>query len=272
MKQAYQDTNAAALPDGVRPNKALGQNFLTDADVVCQIADAVGAADALVLEIGPGLGALTRPLLARARRVVAVEKDAGLAALLKSALPDERLTVVTGDFLTADVPQLVGGEPYVAAGNLPYYVTSPIVEKLLALCPVSITVMVQREAAERFFAAPGERVYGPVAAVTGVFYVPARVLSVPRQAFTPQPNVDSEVVRLERRACVDPAAAGAFLRFCHRAFSMRRKTLRNNLPPANACADALRALGCPEDARAEALPPETLFALFSMPFWKGEPT
>ena len=257
------------LRRGVTPNKALGQNFLSDAAVVTAIVDAAEAAGADVLEIGPGLGALTGGLCARARRVVAVEKDAALAGALREALPCANLTVETGDFLRADVPALMGGGPFVAVGNLPYYATTPIVEKLLALLPSSITVMVQREAAERFFARPGERVYGPVAVLSNVYYAPRHVLDVPPHAFYPQPEVDSCVVRLVRRAEAG-ADARAFLGFLKRAFAMRRKTLKNNLPPAERCAAALAALGFPRDARAEALPPEALHQLYRTDFAKED--
>ena len=106
-----------------------------------------------------------------------------------------------------------------------------------------------------------------MAILSNLLYTPRRVLDVPSGAFYPAPEVESAVVRLTRRAEVN-CDARAFLRFLKRAFAMRRKTLKNNLPPANGCADALALLGCAPDARAEALPPETLYALYQMDFWK----
>lgn len=246
-----------------KPNRALGQNFLCDEAVIDRILDAAGIDGARVVEIGPGLGALTKPLLLRAAQVVAVEKDAALAEQLGKLLPDERLTVVTGDFLDVDLTVLTGAQPWHAVGNLPYYVTTPIVEKLLVSGPLSITLMVQAEAAERFFAAPGARVYGPVAVMSQYLYAPEHVCDVPRNCFYPQPEVDSRVVHLSRRMERSLDAA-AFLRFLKHAFAMRRKTLRNNLSSMSGFDAALMTLGLPAGVRAEAVAPETLARLYTM--------
>lgn len=247
----------------LNPNKSLGQNFLIDEAAIADIVDAVKPDGRLVLEVGPGLGALTQSLCARAKRVVAVEKDAAMADALKDALEMDNLTVVTQDFLDCDIPALTAGEPFVAAGNLPYYITTPIVEKLLCAGPVAMTLMVQSEAAERFFARPGERVYGPVAVVSQTCYSPAHVRDVPRGSFYPAPEVDSSVVQLTRLP--EAAEAGAFLSYLKKAFAMRRKTLRNNLLAHQSGFDRdLETLGLPAGVRAEALPPQTLLALFRL--------
>lgn len=243
---------------GLRANRALGQNFMTDAAALEEIAAAAGIAGMTVLEIGPGLGALTRPLLARASRVTAVEKDAALADYLRGAIPDARLTVVTADFLRCDEAPAA---PWAAVGNLPYYATTPIVEKLLCMRPDRMTLMVQREAAARFFAQPRERVYGPLAALTAVSYLPQRIMELPRTVYDPAPDVDSTVVLLTRKSDA-PDDAEAFLRFLKRAFAMRRKTLVNNL--GDAARDALPSLGLPSDVRAEAAAPETLYRLYRL--------
>ncbi len=242
------------------PSRSLGQNFLVDAGTVERIADAAGIGGRDVLEIGPGLGALTQALLFRAARVVAVEKDARLAAILPELYPSDRLTVRCEDFLKTDVLRAMGGNGFSAVGNLPYYVTTPISEKLLLLLPESATLMVQKEAAERFSAAPGARVYGPLAALARQYYAAAPVLDVPRSRFYPQPNVDSAVVRLVRKQTMPALPPKAFFAFLNRAFAMRRKTLKNNLSGAPA-AEALAALGLPETARAESLTPEQLMLL-----------
>ena len=242
------------------PSKSLGQNFLVDAETVGRIADAAGIDGRDVLEIGPGLGALTRALLSRAASVVAVEKDARLAAVLPQLCPSERLTVRCEDFLKTDVLRIMDGNSFSAVGNLPYYVTTAISEKLLLLLPESATLMVQKEAAERFFAAPGARVYGPLAALAQQYYEIAPVLDVPRACFYPQPNVDSAVVRLVCKQTPPALPPKVFFTFLNRAFAMRRKTLRNNFPGAPA-AEALAALGLPENARAESLTPEQLMRL-----------
>lgn len=255
-----QQRKSDVIPDGFVPNKALGQNFLTDVRVIEAILDAAQIEGKHVLEIGPGTGALTGGLLARASFLAAVEKDGRLCELL-SARFGERLRLLHADVLDADIPALMGSEAWHAVGNLPYYATTPIVLRLFSLLPESMTLMVQKEAAQRFFAAPGSRVYGPVAVVSSCFYEADEVVRVPRGSFRPQPEVDSVVVRLWRNdtRAVD---AGAFLSFLKRAFSMRRKTLANNLGRDARLADALAALKVPADARAEALPPEALRYIF----------
>ncbi len=242
------------------PSRSLGQNFLIDAGTVERIADAAGIEGRDVLEIGPGLGALTRALLTRAARVVAVEKDARLAAVLPELCPSGRLTVLCEDFLKTDALRAMGGNGFSAVGNLPYYVTTPVAEKLLPLLPSSATLMVQKEAAERFFAAPGARVYGPLAALAQQYYDLAPVLDVPRACFYPQPHVDSAIVHLIRKQTPPALSPQTFFSFLNRAFAMRRKTLKNNFPGAPA-AEALAALGLPANARAESLAPEQLMRL-----------
>ena len=249
--------------NGLHPSKSLGQNFLIDEAAIAAIVDAVAPEGRLVLEIGPGLGALTGPLCARAERVVAVEKDAAMAETLARTLAAKNLTVVTQDFLDCDIAALTNGKPFAAAGNLPYYVTTPITEKLLAAQPMTATLMVQQEASERFFARPGSRVYGPLSVVSQICFAPARVLDVPRASFYPAPEVDSSVVQLVRRNSAPDA--GAFLAYLKKAFAMRRKTLRNNLLSHQSGFDRdLESLGLPAGVRAEALPPETLAALFAL--------
>ena len=302
---------------GLRPNAALGQNFCVDEARLAAIVDAADVAGRPVLEVGPGLGALTEPLLARAARVVAVEKDAALAALLsrRLAAAGARLAVYTADILRFDVaaameaapaapgnpaapggshnpaapggshsPAAAGapggsapgnpaapgsfhspgapGAAFCVAGNLPYYITTPIVERLLPLLPLSLTLMVQREAAARFSAGPGARVYGPVAVFSQLYYTVRHVMDVPRESYYPQPDVDSSVVHLARRDALPDAEPAALLAFLHRAFAMRRKTLWNNLARAPQAAAALAALDLPADVRAEALPPAALLAVF----------
>ena len=242
------------------PSKSLGQNFLIDAGTVERIADAAKIGGRDVLEIGPGLGALTQALLFRAARVVAVEKDARLAAVLPELCASSQLTVRCEDFLRTDVLHVMGGNGFSAVGNLPYYVTTPIAEKLLLLLPESATLMVQSEAAERFFAAPGARVYGPLAALARQYYEIAPVLDVPRSCFYPQPHVDSAIVRLVRKQTLPALPPRTFFAFLNRAFAMRRKTLKNNFPGTPA-AEALAALGLPANARAESLTPEQLMRL-----------
>ena len=248
------------LPEGFVPNKALGQNFLSNVSIIEAILEAAQIDGARVLEIGPGTGALTEGLLSRAGWLAAVEKDGRLCELLSSRF-GEKLTLLHADALDADLPALMGQSPWHAVGNLPYYATTPIALRLLSLLPESLTLMVQKEAADRFFAEAKDRVYGPVAVLCGCFYTVKIVVNAPRGSFSPPPEVDSVVVRLVRntRQAVDGIS---FLSFCKQAFSMRRKTLYNNLNKEPRVLSALSSLGFPEDARAEALPPEALLAIF----------
>lgn len=241
------------------PNKALGQNFLVRPDIVESILDAAQVESKRVLEIGPGTGALTQGLLSRASYLAAIEKDGRLCGILQERF-GERLALVHADALDTDIPALMGDLPWHAVGNLPYYATTPIVLLLLALLPESMTLMVQREAAERFFAKPKERVYGPVAVLTACFYDSKVILNVPRDSFQPAPEVDSVVVRLVRNQ--RPRQDGAqFLAFLKQAFSMRRKTLHNNLRRDERLPAVLEENGYPLEARAEALPPEALLKI-----------
>ncbi len=184
-----------------------------------------------MVEIGPGRGALTSHLLARAERVIAIEVDPVLVQYLRAEFRDEpRFTVVEADVLKADLAQW---GPVTVAGNLPYYITSPIIEKTLALGP-SLTravFLVQKEVAERLTAVPGSRDYGYLTVQTQAASTPELLFTVPAAAFRPPPKVDSAVVRLI--AAPHPALThldrAAFLRFAGLSFRQKRKTIRNNL-------------------------------------------
>lgn len=252
---------------GLSPNKALGQNFLADGAALSALLNALPGDRLPALEIGPGLGALTEGLLAHSERVVAVEKDAAMAAALKSLLPEERLTVIEGDFLKADLNELhalLGGGEFIVAGNLPYYITTPCVLKLLSsgLPMRALLLMLQQEAAERFFARPGDRIYGPLTVLAACAYKAEEVLRLSPAAYFPQPDVHSAVVLLTRKADLP----SGFLPFLQGAFAMRRKTLVNNLlgygVSREKALSALSALSLPDGVRAEALPPEMLLGLY----------
>ena len=257
---ATNQTKMNPVPAGFVPNKALGQNFLSNVSIIDAILEQAQIDGKRVLEIGPGTGALTDGLISRAGFVAAVEKDGRLCELLTERFGGS-LSLVHADVLDADIPALMGAQPWHAIGNLPYYATTPIVLRLLSLLPSSMTLMVQKEAADRFFVEAKDRVYGPVAVLTGCCYTAKVVVDAPRGCFTPPPEVDSVVVRLarnERRV----ADGVAFLSFLKQAFSMRRKTLYNNINKDARVLSALAVLGCPADARAEALSPEQLLQVF----------
>jgi 16S rRNA (adenine1518-N6/adenine1519-N6)-dimethyltransferase len=248
------------LPEGFVPNKALGQNFLSSAVIISAILDAAQIDGKRVLEVGPGTGALTEGLLQRSSFLAAVELDGRLSELLGNRF-GESLHLLHADVLDADLPALMGSEPWHAVGNLPYYATTPIVLRLLSLLPESMTLMVQQEAAERFFAKPKGRVYGPVSVLTTCFYDAAIAVRAPRSCFNPPPEVDSVVIRLARNN-VPVGNAANFLGWVKQAFSMRRKTLFNALQKDDRLPDVLRTLDLPADVRAEALAPQALLQVY----------
>ncbi len=213
--------------------RKLGQHYLIQGRPLERIAAAAcPAPEPLVVEIGPGRGALTRRLLARAARVVAVEIDPWLVEDLRRRFGGEPgLEIVHGDVLATGLDRW---GPAVVAGNLPYYITSPILDKVIeARAAVRRAVfLVQKEVARRITAAPGSRDYGLLTVSLGLFFDTTLLFEVKAAAFHPPPKVDSAVVRLEPSAraaefgIADPAA---FLRFAARCFHHKRKTLRNNL-------------------------------------------
>lgn len=213
---------------GLTPNRALGQNFLADEAAARSIAET--ACEGMpVLEIGPGLGALTGELLRLAPSVVAVEIDARMAEALSAEFAgEERLEIVRADFLKVDMAALYGrlGE-FTVAANLPYYVTTPICMRLMVAEGVrSMTLMMQREAALRLAAAPRDRVYGPLSVLTQYYFEVSEVMALPPAAYYPQPEVESVVLRLASRNAERLEALPMLL---EAAFSMRRKTIANNL-------------------------------------------
>lgn len=214
----------------MRPRRRFGQHFLSDPRILGRIADAVGASpDSTVLEIGPGPGGLTEQLLARAGRVVAIEKDRDLAHHLRARLP--RLEVVEGDALALDWHALAGPGALVA-GNIPYNITTPLID--LALAPpgfARVVFLVQKEVALRVTAMPGSSAYGGLSVGVQVVARAERLFSVPAGAFFPVPKVDSALLLLERRAdpLVPPAAVASFRRLVTGAFSYRRKQLLRGL-------------------------------------------
>ena len=212
--------------------RKLGQHLLIRKSILDRIADAACAGGVpLVIEIGPGKGALTEPLIERAQKVVAIEVDPYFVHYLrqKFAEPIEqgRLILIEGDVLKTD---LSAWGPAVVAGNLPYYITSPILERLFSLGDLWIRAvfLVQAEVAARIASEPGSRDFGFLSVQTQVFSRPEILFPVSKTAFRPPPKVESAVVRLEPRA-FPIADRAAFLRFAGACFRYKRKTLRNNL-------------------------------------------
>jgi 16S rRNA (adenine1518-N6/adenine1519-N6)-dimethyltransferase len=210
------------------PGQKLGQHFLTQRGILERLAEAVcPTPEPLVIEIGPGRGALTEFLVPRAGRVVAIELDTALAARIRGEFPS--VEVVTADILATDLAQW---GPAAVAGNLPYYITSPILERIFGLGPLlrRAVVLVQLEVAERLAAKPGTHDYGFLSVQTQFFTEPEILFRVPAAAFSPPPKVESAAVRLTPRQPPLDDAHG-FLEFVGRCFHQKRKTLRNNLLP-----------------------------------------
>ncbi|MEB2311466.1 MAG: 16S rRNA (adenine(1518)-N(6)/adenine(1519)-N(6))-dimethyltransferase RsmA [Sorangiineae bacterium] len=217
---------------GLRPKKHFGQNFLADARLAERIAElATTPPGGTVIELGAGLGALTRPLLARAERVVAVERDRDLVPLLASALTSPKLRVAEDDAKTVNVSALLEGgpRPHVLAGNLPYQITGPLLEKTVGLSRAldRAVFLVQLEVADRVSAAPGTPAYGALSVFVQAAFSPTRAFVIKRGAFHPQPGVDSAVLVLEPRAALLAEEDDAFRGLVRAAFGQRRKKLRN---------------------------------------------
>jgi 16S rRNA (adenine1518-N6/adenine1519-N6)-dimethyltransferase len=251
----------------------LGQNFLRDQSAIQRIAAALEPlAGRTVVEIGPGQGAITRTLVEHAGQVIAVELDRELAPRLREQFPPEKLTVVEQDVLQFDFAAAAqaAGQRLLIAGNLPYYITSPILLKLAsAAAHIDRSVlMVQKEVADRVVAGPRSRDYG-LLSVTVQMYGPAQPLfTLPPGAFSPPPDVYSTVFRwrFEPRFEELGVTEQPFLAFVRQAFAQKRKTLNNNLRAAKfdseCIAAALASSGLSLQARAEELSLEDLARLF----------
>ena len=219
--------------------RSLGQNFLFDEELLERIARTGGADEgANVLEIGPGAGMLTAIMARRGAKVLSVELDRSLESVLDTMTGDyENVRIVYADALKIDLNRLTrdffGGEAYVICANLPYYITADFLLKAVTMknAPAALTLMLQKEAAERVLAKQGEEHWCALSAIVSYFCEGEIAFTVPREAFTPPPHVDSALITLRRRSerLVPPEREDEFVRFIKSAFSMRRKTLSNNL-------------------------------------------
>ena len=249
--------------------KKFGQNFLIDTHVLDKIIDASGVTeDDFVLEIGPGIGTMTQYLCERAREVVAVEIDKNLIPILSDTLKNySNVTVINEDILKLDICKLAEeknqGKPIKVVANLPYYITTPIIMGLFeSHVPIdSITIMVQKEVAERMQEGPGSKEYGALSLAVQYYAKPEIVANVPPNCFMPRPNVGSAVIRLTRheKPPVEVEDEKLF-RIIRASFNQRRKTLANGLNnspeihlPKEVIQESIVSLGVPENIRGEAL-------------------
>lgn len=252
---------------GFRFSKSLGQNFLIDGNIVRKIVDAgdITASD-YVIEIGPGMGTLTEELALRAKKVVAIEIDNTLLPILDETLGKyNNVEVVHGDVLKIDIQKLIeeklDGGPVKVVANLPYYVTTPIIAKLIEdnLNLESIIVMVQKEVAERMEAGPGGKEYGSLSLFVNFYSKPEIVVKVPKTVFMPQPKIDSAVIKLTIKKELPDVDKVQFFKVVKAAFSKRRKTIINSLSTygfnieKETIREALEKLNISVDTRAENL-------------------
>lgn len=260
-------------------SKALGQNFLTDGSVCPRMAAGSGAdKETGVIEIGPGIGVLTWELAQVAQKVVAVEIDDRLLPVLKETLAEcENVKVVHGDIMKIDLQALIdrefSGKEVCVCANLPYYITSPILMYLLeSKLPLDcITVMVQKEAAQRICALPGTRECGAVSISVHYHCEPEQLFQVGRNAFLPPPNVDSAVIRLKmrKRPPVEVLDEKWFFKVSRSAFGQRRKTVANSVSsilklPKKDVESAIAEMGLDRNVRAEQLELQAFAALSNL--------
>lgn len=261
---------------GFKFSKSLGQNFLTDKNIIDEIVDGAGIGqEDTVLEIGPGIGVITYEAAKLAKKIIAVEIDKSLLPILAETLSEyDNVKVINEDILKLDINKLIedeGMKNVKIMGNLPYYITTPIIMKILeeGVKASSITIMMQKEVADRIKAGPGTKAYGALSVAVQYYCTVDKVASVPRSVFVPQPNVDSIVLRLNIRSekAVKMDNEKLFFDCVKAGFGQRRKTLLNSLQKVNGVdknivMQSLASAGIDESRRAETLTIEE-FALIA---------
>lgn len=261
---------------GFHFSKALGQNFIVNPSVCPRMADESGIdSESGVIEIGAGIGVLTAELAKRAKKVVCIELDSKLLPILDETLADfDNIEIINADVLKTDLAALIeekfGGMPVYVCANLPYYITSPVIMTLLeSRLPLkAVTVMVQREAAQRLCAPVGSRLSGAVTVAVDYYAEARKLFDVSAGSFMPAPKVDSSVIRLDIREKpgIEVSDEKLFFSMVHAAFSQRRKTASNSISsgtgiPKAVVAEAIERCGSPPAVRAESMTAEQLAAL-----------
>ncbi len=251
---------------------SLGQNFILDDGLVESIIAAAQVEEGQnVLEIGPGAGVMTRLLSDAGAQVTAIELDKTLEPVLSDVLYGrENVRVIFGDAMKLDIGEVMGDKPYRVIANLPYYITADVILRMLTQSakPQRITVMVQKEAAERMMAKMGSKIWCALAATVQYFAKVEVLMEVPPEAFTPRPHVDSALIELtlHEEKPVSAQNEGMMLKVINTCFAMRRKTLLNNLSagfsiPREVGQQWLKAAGLDEKVRGEALTLEEIARL-----------
>ena len=272
MNNILEDTRFIMKKYHIKANKSLGQNFLIDDKVVEKIVEGSNVNENdLVIEIGPGLGTLTKFLLERANKVICVELDKRMMKILEDRFKlYNNFEILNADILKVDLKSIIKTEKensniknIKVVANLPYYITTPIIMKLLEdkLDLDSITVMVQKEVAERLIAIPGDKDTGAITYSVYYYATSESILEVPKDSFIPEPEVTSEVIKLQIRSTppVEVKSKKVMFKIIKSAFMQRRKTLLNALTNTKVFLnkeeglEILKKLNLPEDVRAEKL-------------------
>ena len=273
----------------MKARKSLGQNFLSDARVSRRIVDAVSPQpDDIIIEIGPGTGALTRLLTERSGFVLAIEIDSRLVEELRQSLPATNLSIIQADVMRVDWNELIGkaqalwrdahadqsAQPRIrVVANLPYYISTPIIEKLIGAgdAITDMTLMLQKEVVNRITSPPGTKEYGYLSVLVQFYCTATKLFEVPPAAFSPAPKVESAILKLvvRERPAVDVLNETKFIALVGAAFAQRRKTILNNLKAAQPAlnftrdiAPALDESGIDPRRRAETLTMEEFGALY----------
>lgn len=269
MANAYKETMFILNKYNITANKSLGQNFLINDDVINTIVESAGIdKEDLVIEIGPGLGTLTSKLLEKAKKVICIELDTRMIKILKSRFSlYNNFELINEDILKVNLKEIIQTElekvqKVKIVANLPYYITTPIIMKLLEdkLNIESITVMVQKEVAKRLTAKPGSKLSGAITYAVNYYSEPEEIIIVPNSSFVPEPEVESEVIKLDLRSTppVNVEDEELFFKLIKISFMQRRKTLVNGISNSGLMKkeeikELINRIGLEENVRGESL-------------------
>ena len=265
MKKLYSPKIVKEITDlySFRFSKSLGQNFLVDKNFVDKIVDAADVSGKNVIEIGPGIGTITYEMAKVAKKVVAIEIDDSLIPIIEENMAEfDNFDLIHEDILKADLEKIVAeefaGESFKVVSNLPYYITTPIIEKLVTsnLPCTDMTIMVQKEVADRMLATEKDKEYSSLSVFVKYYSDAKKVTNVPKSVFMPQPKIDSTVLKLNLRKYTDDMDEAKLFSLIHAGFNKRRKTILNSLSDAvekDKLRLAFEKLGIKGNLRAENL-------------------
>lgn len=264
MKKLYSPKTVREIMDlyGFKFSKSLGQNFLVDKNFVDKIVDAADVKNQNVIEIGPGIGTISYEMAKLAKKILVIEIDDSLIPILEENLGDfSNVKIIHQDVLKCDFNQLVeeefGGEDFKVVSNLPYYITTPIIEKLIeGKSPSDMTIMVQKEVADRMLADENDKEYSSLSVFIKFYAETQKITNVPKSVFMPKPKIDSTVLRLSLRKYDDEVDRERLFALVKAGFNKRRKTILNSLSdvyPKDELSLAFEKVGINKTLRAENL-------------------